>query len=84
MRITICEAPLLRGSACLGLVLDGWRLRRCGAALHAALHLLLRLRSGDWVCVLRGLGALVVLLLLLQTLVASRDCAAEEVRVQAV
>ena len=66
-------------------MLVGWRLRRRGAARDAALRLLLRLRSGDWVCISRGLGALVVLLLLLlQTMVASRDCAAEEVRVQAI
>ena len=83
MHIMVCAAPLVRGSACLGLVLGGRRLRRRGAARHATLRLLLRLRSGDRVCVLRGLGAL-VLLLLLQTLVASRDCAAEKVRVQAV
>ena len=84
MHIMVCEALSLRGSTCLGLVLVDWRLRRCCAARHAALRLLLRLCSGDWVCVSRGLGALAVLLLLLQTLVASRDCAAEEVRMQAV
>ena len=84
IHIMVCEAPSLRGSACLGLVLGGRRRRRCGAARHAALRLLLRLRSSDRVCVSRKLSTLVVLLLLLRTLVASRDCAAEEMRVQAV